>query len=170
MEIPQFILTPVVTIGAAYFYIKLYLSEKIKNSIKHEYDGKLEGLKSEFSRNNSILSSVLNSQNQGLQNGHNERTLAIKIFWDQYINLRQSLTEIVMFDSILTENEFNNLYTSATGGNGSVEKAINNIPYDRLIVINDSKKEVEKVRPFLNEKLWLLFMFTDIFCFNAGFI
>lgn len=167
METREFILILISAISTAivgvYFYIKLYLSEKIKNSIKHEYDGKLEVLKSEFNRNNSVLSSVLNSQNQGLQNGHNERIDAIKIYWTNYMIVRQSLSEIVLYDGVLTENEFNSLYTVTWQGNDVIEKTFNNIPYDRLTAINEAQKAVEKVRPFLNEKLWLLFMFSDIF-------
>lgn len=150
--------------GFLVYYFKIYFPEKIKASIKNEYDRELEKLRGELVTNNTILNTVLTAQNQGYQLAQNERISAIKTFWDRYLTVRQSLSEIGICDLSLPESEFNKLYTKDWTGNGITENILQNYPYaEKINLIIESVSEVDKLRPFLNENLWMSFSFLQIF-------
>jgi hypothetical protein len=150
--------------GVVFFLSKNYLLERIKGHIKNEYDSKLENLRGEIGKNNMVISSVLSSQNQGYQIGHQERILAVKELWTNYVLIRESLGSIHIWDSVLLENELNTLYSPDWTGNNVVENSLGLVSQD---IISDpletSKKKIENLRPFLNEHLWALIVFFVAF-------
>ena len=145
--------------GAAISYItKLYFTEKIKGSIKSEYDNKLEVLKSELKKNEIAISSALNMQNQGLQIGQKETVESIKSFWAQYLILRKYLAPIAYIDWFVLESEFNELFTPK--GNENVARDVMNTTYERQDEMSQSSTSVENLRPFLTTNLWIYLVFT----------
>ena len=143
---------------------KTYFVEKIKASIKNDYDVKLENLRSELAKSNSILNTVLTSHNQGFQHVNIERIESIKLFWKNYLTIKDSIKTIEINDSTLLESELNTLYTPKWIGNDSTENQLKTINFNTLVKIHELYREVEKFRPFLNEELWLNFTFLDTFC------
>lgn len=150
--------------GLVYYLTKTYFSEKIKQNIKNEYDTKLESIREDINRNLSILNSALTSQNQTFQVGQEERLLAIKTLWTNYTIIRDSLSNIKLFDDVLLEEEFNTLYTDKWKGNELVRKSLENISLDKLSELSKAVENIEIVRPFLNEQIWLNIIYLKTFC------
>lgn len=146
-----------------YYLTKTYFTERIKQSIKHEYDDKLENLRGDLNRNHTILNTVLASQNQTFQSGQNERLSAIKTLWANYLIIRNSLEVVNSIDDILLEKEFNTLYTNQWQGNDLVDKALQTISLDRLTELANTQAAIEAIRPFLNEQIWLNIIYLKSF-------
>lgn len=163
-DILKFLLSAIVGGGVVLLALKTFIIEKIKSSIKHDYDLKLENFKNEISKQNSIINTVLLSHNQGYQDGNAERILSIKLFWINYLKIKNSIYMISLNDSTLLESELNTLYTSEWSGNSVTENEFKQITYDTITKNNEIFIEVEKLRPFLSEELWLNFTFLDKFC------
>lgn len=149
--------------GFVYYLTKTYFAERIKQSIKHEYDDKLENLRGDITRNHTILNTVLNSQNQTFQSGQNERLSAIKTLWTNYLIIRNSLVVVNSIDDILLESEFNALYTNQWQGNDLVDKTLQTISLDRLTELANAQATIETIRPFLNEQIWLHIIYLKTF-------
>lgn len=157
--------------GALISYLtKIYLSEKIKASIKAEYDDKLETLKSELTKNETAISSALNSQTQGLQIGQKETIDSLKIYWEEYLKVRYLLLPIAQLDFYLWETELNKIFTDEWQGNDSVPNELKNINYSVQKDITNSSDIVERLRPFINTNLWIVFSFHKIFTSRILFL
>jgi hypothetical protein len=150
--------------GLVIYFTKFYFTEKIKAAIKDEYDDKLENLKSELKRNEIAITSALNSQNQGFQIGQKEVLDSIKSFWENYLLLRQTISDFVYMDSYLKEEEFNTLFTDKWTGNNLVPDQLESINFNRHKEIENAGKLIEKLRPFLSANLWLYYSYYQIFC------
>jgi hypothetical protein len=150
--------------GLVYYLTKTYFTERIKQSIKHEYDDKLEKLKGDININQSILSTILTSQNQTYQVGQNERLSAIKVLWIDYLAIRNSLDLISAWDDVLLEEEFDTLFTDKWQGNDLVSTALDSLSLDKLSELGKSVENIEAIRPFLNEKIWMSIIYLKTFC------
>jgi hypothetical protein len=150
--------------GLVYYLTKTYFTEKIKLSIKSEYDGKLATLQGDITRSQTILNTVLTSQNQSFQTGQAERIGAIKIFWSNYLTIRNSLAVISSLDNVLFEEEFDTLYTANWVGNDHVENTLQTISLDSLAELKNAQAIIESIRPFLNEQIWLNVNYSKTFC------
>jgi len=161
------ITTALVSVGAsttlAYLLMKTFFVEKIKSSIKNDYDTRLEKLKGELTTNNTILNSFLTSQNHGAQQFQSERIEAIKRFWVQYLKVKNTLSSFTTWDEALTEEEFSSLYSKEWKGNHFVQESFEKIEWNLFLEISNSLDEVEAIRPFLSEKLWFQFFFLKQF-------
>ncbi len=146
------------------YVLKLYLSEKIKVIVKSESDKEIEILRAEINHNISILNTVLTSQNQSFQLAQGEIYTAIKTLWSNYLIIRDSLMTINAIDSALLEDEFNALYTKNYQGNELVDKKLKMLkPFETLEKLVTVQHEIELVRPFLNEQIWLNIVYLKNF-------
>ncbi len=150
--------------GLVYYFTKTYFTERIKQSIKHEYDDKLENIKGDISKNHSILNSILTSQNQTYQVGQNERLTAIKSLWTNYLTIRNSLDLISTWDDVLLEEEFDTLFTDKWKGNELVNNSLKSISLDKLSELGKCVENIEASRPFLNEQIWVNIIYLRTFC------
>lgn len=149
--------------GLVYYLTKTYFTEKIKASIKSEYDNKLENIRGDISRNHTILNTVLTSQNQTFQVGQGERLNAVKTLWTNYLTIRNSLVVVSSIDDILLETEFNTLYTNQWQGNDLVDKTLQTLSLDKLTELTKAQEAIEAIRPFLNEQIWLNIVYLKTF-------
>jgi hypothetical protein len=157
------LLTVIISIsssGVVTLLVRTFFTEKIKSSIQNDYNVKIENLRNELQNKSSILQSVLSSQVQTYQGGHEERISAIKEFWNKYLELRNNLSKISEVDEILTESEFNERYGESTEDIDDFEQSMR----DFHRTMNElSGDQVEKTRPFLSENLWANFILLKTF-------
>jgi hypothetical protein len=149
--------------GLVYYLTKVYFTEKIKSSIKSEYDNKLENIRGDINRNHTILNTVLTSQNQTFQVGQGERLTAVKTLWSNYLTIRNSLVVVNSIDDVLLETEFNTLYTNQWQGNGLVDKTLKTLSLDKLTELAEAQEVIEAIRPFLNEQIWVNIIYLKTF-------
>jgi hypothetical protein len=152
------------------YFTKLYFTERIKASIKNEYDDKIESLKSELSKNETAIESALASQTQGVQIGQKETIESLKIFWEHYLLVRQVISPIATIDSYVLEEEFDLLFTEKWEANEDVPTILKRLNLNMFQEINSSIATVEKLRPFLNTNLWILFNFHTTFAGRIIFL
>jgi hypothetical protein len=156
--------------GIIIYLTKTYFSEKIKQSIKNEYDEKIEKLRGDINQNHSLINSILNTQNQNNLAVQNERINAITVLWNNYLKLRKQINKICIIDFGLTKEELSNLFTKDWKGNDYLEIELKQISLDNFAESDDYLLSIEEVRPFLNESLWLNLFFLAQFYVRIIFI
>ncbi|MCM3576416.1 hypothetical protein QNH36_19265 [Mesobacillus sp. AQ2] len=118
----------------------------------NRYQRQIESLKGDIHKNNEIMNSSLNIFSQGYNQAQEKRSAAIEEMWDKVLKIRESSSKIVTFYTLFLPEEYNNeenMYlTSLKMHLPSEEELVNFI---------GSMDELEKKRPYLGEKLWILF-------------
>lgn len=143
---------------------KTYFVEKIKQSIKSRYDEKIENLKGQINLNNSIIEKSVNSFDYINNLTQEKRIEAATVFWQNFLVIKELISTIIKFDDILLENEFNDYFTPSWNGNQIVPHYFKKLKdSDALNQLNEIEKKIENLRPFLNEALWINFLFYKIF-------
>ncbi|HTC00105.1 MAG TPA: hypothetical protein VK705_05435 [Ferruginibacter sp.] len=144
------------------YLFKTYFTEKIKGSIKSDYDKQLEVLRGELSTSQSVMNNVLLSLNQGIKASQAEVIIAIKNFWKNYLILKNQLNPLIGTFDILFENEIKELYTQSSNGNS--EKILSKINLkENLDTLQNIQQVIEKYRPFLNDDIWFNYAFLRSF-------
>lgn len=139
------------------------VADKWKIEWNREQEEKLERLRAEITREQSIFTATLNSHSSSHQFSQSDRIEAVKVLWDNILKLRDLiLFPGVFFDSLL-ENEYNQIYNNNTIMNGLNSLSFNSLD-DRTIWNN-----VEKHRPFLGEQLWNLYHIYYILVYRVVF-
>ena len=146
--------------GILSFIFKTYFSERIKRF----YDEKIENLKGQINLTNSIVEKTINSLENTNQITQQERVIAIKEFWKNFLIIKNLVSEIIHFDRILLESEFNSIFTPQWNGNQIIPKTLEKFKNSNVFeTFSNLEKETEKLRPFLSEGLWSNFLYLKTF-------
>lgn len=147
------------------WFSKQWISTRLKNSIQHEYDQKLESLKSQLKaqsdvalvelraaieRQANLLAAAHSSFAEGQKAAMERKLQAIDTLWGRVLQLRAGLPPLLGFIDILTVDEYKGIkdhpkFIDLSQG-FSVEK---------LSTLVDS--ETERVRPYVGEYTWAVF-------------
>ena len=163
----------VVTVFLAFFRssITRWIVEKIKASIQHEYDKKLENIKGEISVQNetkilqlsndmqlqkSFLESIRTSFLTGQQFSIERKLVAVDRLWKEVLEVRKLLAIEMSFIDVFGEGEakkFKEFKESSAG----VEFLIKKTPEEIRESLNSISSGMEDIRPYVSEYLWALF-------------
>jgi hypothetical protein len=185
-EIAISVLTSIAASGAlAAFLIWLsreWISARLKASIQHEYDQKLESLKSQLKaqsdvalvelrasveRHASLLAVAHSSFAEGQKAAMERKLTAVDTLWDRLLRLRASLPPILGFIDILTVDEYTGIKNHPT-----FEALSRGWSMEKITQLMDT--EVERVRPYVGEYTWAVFysyqavMLRIVFLLHAG--
>ncbi|SMC52717.1 hypothetical protein [Pedobacter nyackensis] len=148
--------------------IIFFFKEKIKASIKSDYDHRLEGFKNELSKNQNFISKILDSQNHGYHLSQTDRIAAIKVFWENYLMIREYLTAISSIDGFMTVKETNEFFiddrslplisTMQTDLNKSIQ------------LLKQYQNNIEAIRPFINDRIWFQIVFLVTFLGRISYL
>jgi len=144
------------------------MSARIKGSIQHEYDQKLEAHKAQLKADNEVALIELRSAiereaalhaaahasfSEGQKAAMERKLSAVDRLWGQVIHLRASLPPILTFIDVLTVDEYRGAKDHPTfqtlSGNLSPEKIAE--------MINKDDVPIEKVRLYVGEYMWAIF-------------
>ena len=143
--------------GLIFYLFKTYFSEKIKQSIKNDYDVKIEKLKGEISQNYSLINSILSTQNQNNLAVQNERINAIKVLWENYLLIKSELAIFIYFEHKENEKEIELLFSHLLKNeliNKNFFNLLNTIlNTDKFNKSNEHFTKIKNNIPFLNEKI-----------------
>jgi hypothetical protein len=167
----KFIISVLLSSGIVSFFIwlaKKRIATGIENSIKNEYDSKIENLKSELSISQSILSNSLINQTEGIKVTHEKRLNAIDFVWEDILKLEDFIRPLNYFDPITLANEVEKINKIKSelpeSFQETISEAFESLQSDKmLITATVHKKEIEKLRPYIGEKIWLLRFFYFAF-------
>lgn len=148
------------------FLVKLLrdsITEKVKLSLKHDYDERIEKFKDDLTSNQTILNNILSSSSSSYQAYQAERIKAIKKFWENYLLIRESISMVRSLDSFILKEEFGDLYNPKWNGTNTVEIQLQSIDLSRLSILSKYQNDIESVRPYLNESIWIKTLFLVTF-------
>ncbi|SFI76175.1 hypothetical protein SAMN05421638_1027 [Kaistella treverensis] len=146
--------------GLISFFLRTYFTERIKKI----YSEKIENLKGQINLTNSIVEKTINSLESANQITQQERVLAIKEYWNNFLILKNLASDITYFDRILLEDEFKSIFTPNWNGNQIIPNTLKKIADSEIFnKYSILEKDTEKLRPFLSENLWVNFLYLKTF-------
>lgn len=185
-EIAITVLTSVVASGALagvlVWLSKEWISVRLRTSIHHEYDQKLESLKAQLKaqsevalvelraaieRQATLLAAAHASFAEGQKAGMERKLQAVDTLWSRLLRLRASLPPILGVIDIMTVEEYKGMKSQPT-----FEALSRGWSVEKLTELMDS--EVERVRPYVGEYIWAVFysyqvvMLRIVFLLHAG--
>jgi hypothetical protein len=167
----KFVISVLLSSGIVSFFgwlMKKRIAVGIENSIKSKYDNKIENLKSELSISQSILTNSLANQTEGIKVTHEKRLKAIDFIWEDILKLQEFIQPLNYFDPITLGSEIERINKIKSDlpeeFKETISQAFKDLKSDKmLITATVHKKEIEKLRPYIGEKLWLLRYFYFAF-------
>ena len=160
----KFIISVLLSSGIVSFFVwlmKKRISVGIENSIKNKYDSKIENLKSELSMSQSILTNSLLNQTEGIKVTHEKRLKAIDFYWKDILGLEEFIQPLNYFDPITLAKEVEQINRIKSDlpekFQETISQAFKDLESDKMLkTATVFKKEIEKLRPYIGEELWLL--------------
>ncbi|KVM87665.1 hypothetical protein WT06_22220 [Burkholderia anthina] len=144
-----------------------WLTTQIEQRIKHQYDvkleelrstsnAKLEELRSQLSRNNTSLELAHRTLSSYSGPFHQKRLESISIYWDTIIEMEEKMPVELFVADLLLPSEY-----SAAIENGKLTQIDRTAGSAMMEEIKHAP--IEKVRPFIGETLWnLLFAYRAL--------
>lgn len=163
----KFIISVLLSSGIVSFVVWIFkkrISIGIENSIKNKYDIKIENLKNDLTISQSILSNSLQNQTEGIKVTHEKRLMAIDFLWEHILELQDFIQPLNYFDPITQAKEVERINKNSSDlpekFQKTIRQAFKELNADKMLITQHVyKKEVEKLRPYLGEQLWLLRFF-----------
>lgn len=156
-------ITPTVLLLGIGWLCRTWIGEKLKASVKHEYDDRLEQLKAELraqgDSNLAVLKSEIDRQADKLRIASSsftevqkatipKRIEAIEVLWLAVLEARELFPAGIKLSDVLVRSELLKIYQGPLGD------GLRNIEYDLMIRFFG---KVENHRPFLGEVIWAFF-------------
>ena len=145
-----------------------WMSARLKGSIQHEYDQKLEVHKAQIKAENEVaflelktsvereaaLHAVAHASFSEGQKAAMERKLSsVDRLWGKVINLRGSLPPILTFIDVLTVDEYKDAKDHPSFQSMSSELS----PEKISSMVGNKDDPIESVRPYVGEYMWAVF-------------
>ena len=180
----KFIISVLLSSGIVSFFVLLMkkrIAVGIENSIKNKYDSKIENLKSELSISQSILTNSLANQTEGIKVTHERRLKAIDFYWKDILELEEYIQPLNYFDPITLATDVERINRVKSDlpekFQETISQAFKDLQSDKMLkTATVFKKEIEKLRPYIGENLWLLryyyfsFMVRIIHLYETNYI
>lgn len=154
--------------GALIWLSRNWISERLKNSIKHEYDQKLEAHKAKLKIENDVALLELNTKierevslyvaahasfAEGQKAAMERKLTAIDKLWESTVALDKSLLPITAFITVITAEEYKTI-----NSNLFFQDLTRELSKDKIAgIAGGVDGMLEKVRPYVGEYLWTLF-------------
>jgi len=155
-------------VAALVFLSRSWFSAKLKNSIKHEYDQKLEAYKSQLKYEQEIailqIKSLIEKESVVQQAGHSslhqvqkasidKKLISIERVWEAIVKARNETPAVIIFLDVLTVDEYPTLVS-----NSDSRSLIEQLNPEKIgEIANSFAPDVENVRPYIGEYLWSIF-------------
>ena len=180
------VLTSLLTSGAivslAIWFSKEWISTRLKSSIQHEYDQKLESIKAKLKeqnevalvelqaaieRHNNLLTAAHSSFAEGQKAAMERKLQAIDTLWERVLQLRERLPPLLGFIDFLTVDDYKKNKDHPMFIDLSERWSV-----EKISTLVDS--QTERVRPYVGEYTWAVFfsyqavMLRIVFLLHAG--
>src|SRR5690606_20902656 len=116
-----------------------------------------------------ILANSLANQSEGLKVSHERRLKALDFYWECILDLENFIHPLNYFDPIINASEVSKIKRDNADLpeklKETIEQAFESLESDKMWKTDTVfKKEIEKLRPYIGENLWILR------CFYFSFI
>jgi hypothetical protein len=161
------IITSSAVSGILIWISREWISSRIKASIQHEYDQKLEAHKARLKAENDIallqlrtalereaaLHAVAHTSFSEGQKAAMERRLnAFEKFWNIVLKLRNSLPSLLVYIDISSVDEYEKLVDHQ-----GFRSLVQDLTHEKITIMADSIfGKIEEVRPYVGEYMWAI--------------
>lgn len=174
MELISNIITSSAVSGLLIWLSREWISARIKASIQHEYDQKLEAHKARLKAENEIslleLRTALEREaalhaaayasfSEGQKAAMERKLNAFERFWNTVLKLRDSLPPLLTLIDILSVDEYEGAITNSTFKSLALE-----LSHEKITnTANSIFGSIEETRPYVGEYMWaILFSYRAI--------
>lgn len=156
-------------IGIVLSAVIVFGSKIINQRIVHKWqtssEKKIEGLKGEINRNNSVVTTLTQQYGANYQKLLDKRIEATELFWGGIIDTKSRIPSVVSLTyEILVDEELSveTLNKMKSGFGLQIE----NLPVEKFISeVSSISDKISKCRPFISEHLWiLLYAYQGFIC------
>jgi hypothetical protein len=158
-----------------------WISMRLKGSIQHEYDQKLEvhkaqlkaatevaflELKTAIEREAALHSAAYASFSEGQKAAMERKLQAVDRIWDQILSLRRGLPPIFAFIDVLTVAEYKGIKNHPT-----FQKLAGQLSEDQInSMVKNDDSPIEQVRPYVGEFVWAIFYSYQLIMLRTLFL
>jgi hypothetical protein len=136
--------------AAAGAWVGGLVAKRIAHGWEHKHQRDLEAYKAESERDRSVLSAVIQSHSAGQAAATERRLVAVEALWSTVRLWRDESGVPLLFFGILVPSEYND-HTP------QMRARLDSLNEDNLHAFSAENDKLELHRPFLGERLWLLF-------------
>jgi len=154
----------VVITGLAAWIGKL-VAEKITLNWKEQQQKEIETMKEQLARDRLVIETAISNFSSGQIAAQEKKMQAVENLWQRVLKVRKACWPAIFLYSMLHPTEYNDIFTKP-----SAKAMISNLDdslTDRMV---SDTEDLESFRPYLGEKLWLLFFVYRAFLGRISFI
>lgn len=148
---------------------RTWIGERLKASVKHEYDDRLEQLKADLKEqgdsNLALLKSEIDRQGEKLRIAASSfsevqkatitrKVDAVDALWNGFLQMRDAFPAVYSITDIFSDEEMRGFYTSPSMSQFSKDAGV----FSEIDLIGVGFAEVEAVRPHLGEYAWAIYV------------
>ena len=127
--------------------------------IQHGYDLKLEKTKAELQANYSTLETSVGYLTTTQSELRSKIIESVETLWNAVLTVKKKLGDAALLDSFLLSQEINEVFRTQNSQFIQVIKHYRDNDYLENMVHNKEFNVAEKVRPFVGDRLWMLFFY-----------
>lgn len=167
--------------GLALWLARNWLIERLRQSIRHEYDTKLEVLKAQLAgehadaleklragvaRDAAVLAVAHKSLSESQALAHQHRVEGVSELWRALLHVRGNAPAILQFLDILLPHEYPTIIDHP-----SFRSLVDGLSPEKIaLMAGDFTKAVERTRLFVGEYLWSLFFAYQAISLRIAFL
>lgn len=130
--------------------------------IRNRYTAELEQLRAEFAERRDLYSSVMDMLSSGYSAAHQRIVVAHEVLWKRLLEIREFASSYLFFYWLVRPHEYDSILRRGDVIPRTTEDDFNH-------QARNLSQELEAHRPFLGEKLWLLYQVYHTFALREVF-
>jgi hypothetical protein len=145
-------------ISAISAWIGKLVAEKVTLKWKEQQKKELNKMTHQLASDRLIMESAVSNLSSGQKVAQEKKIQAIEILWKNIIEIRDGLQSAITFYKILLPSEYNDVFTKS-----NMRLMISDLNEGQIAQTISKTYDTEIYRPYLGEKLWLLFFIYRAF-------
>jgi hypothetical protein len=147
-----------VIVGGLVVWIGKLVSERVTLNWKEQQHKEMATLEAQLARDRLVMETAIFSFSSGQKAAQEKKIQAAEKIWKHVLEIRKICQSAIFFYSILKPSEYNEVFTKP-----KIKAMISNLDDSVIDQISSNPENLESNRPFLGEKLWLLFFIYRAF-------
>jgi len=139
-------------------WIGKLVAEKVTLKWKEQQQKEIETLRSQLTRDRIVMETAISSFSSGQRAVQEKKIQATAKLWKRVLKIRKVCHSAIFFYNIVHPSEYNEVFAKP-----NMKAMISNLDDSVVDQIISDPEDFESNRPFLGEKLWLLFFIYRAF-------
>ncbi|MEC1780061.1 hypothetical protein [Schinkia azotoformans] len=142
----------VISVGLTKWIGKI-INDRLKINWQSKAQKELENVKADLNITNELLKSSISAYALGHSYAQERRMQAVERIWESMMLYREYSVPVITFHSVLLPNEFNTVIRESKDIFN-----VSEITGETLYNVQIKNKDIDKIRPFVGEYIWSLFV------------